>query len=124
MASLSKDQLKQLLLSGTQLVKDAVDGRLSFVEFLSKYDNFYYYNALDGHEDDDEGRRMLAQFSDVVVLHRCVQEEIINCAYVGENGRKADFEAAGRIDAAQAVERLRRLTEKYGLTEVLERLQS
>ena len=43
-------ELIKSLEAATALVADVVAGRISPKDFIQEYGNFYYYNALDGHE--------------------------------------------------------------------------
>jgi hypothetical protein len=123
MTMLTESLLKEILTEGTRLVRDAAAGSLSIGEFMRRYNDFYYYNALDGHEEDEEGKELLARFADAVSLHRQVQEDIVDKIYLGDPSRIGEFKAAGRIDAQEALERLGEAAKQHELERLIARLQ-
>jgi hypothetical protein len=60
---------KKELLRGTVLIKSFFDKNIDLITFNNRYDNFYYYNALDGHEGPIDLR-----YLNHVELHKVVQE--------------------------------------------------
>jgi hypothetical protein len=98
-------------------------GSLAIPEFVKRYDNFYYYNALDGHEEGEEGKRLLAVFSDAVKLHKHVQEDVVDNLYLGEPGYLDQFKEAGRIAAQEGVARLLNILKGYDLNDMIAQLE-
>ena len=45
-----KEEIKKSIENATQLVNSVIEGDITITEFIEKYDNFYYVEALDGHE--------------------------------------------------------------------------
>jgi len=123
MTTLTENLLMEILTEGTRLVRDAAAALLPIREFIERYNNFYYYNALDGHEEDEEGKELLARFANAVSLHQEVQEDIVDKIYLGEPSRIDEFKAAGRIDPQEALERLGEATKRHKLDELILSLQ-
>ena len=59
------------------LVRQCVSGALGFWEFCEKYNEFYAYYALDGHESDDEEPLLLKKFAFRIEPHRVISYEIL-----------------------------------------------
>lgn len=123
MTVLTESLLKEILTEGNRLVRDAAAGSLPISEFVKHYNDFYYYNALDGHEEDEEGKVLLARFADAISLHRQVQEDIVDKVYLGDPSRIGEFKAAGRIDEQEALERLREAAKRHNLDVLIAQLQ-
>lgn len=116
-------ELLESLRSGTVLIADAVGGRISVEDFVRRYDNFYYYEALDGHEADSETRDLFNKYRNLISLHEEVQTKIVDITYLGPKDNAAQFIAAGRITPESAAKRLNELAKKYDLSLWFERLR-
>jgi hypothetical protein len=116
--------LKQILQAGTRLVLDAACKRISIPDFIREYGNFYYYNALDGHEASDEGKRLLEKYAEATRLHAEVQQCVVDLTYLGDASQKEAYLQAGRIEPDEALRRLERLVKEHEAAEILSRIDS
>ncbi len=117
-----KEELRESLRQGTSLVAEVVQGRISIAEFVVRYDNFFYYEALDGHEADAQEHQLLDEYREIISLHEQVQTSVVDLIYLDNDGRREEFLAAGRIDPETAARRLGDLTRQYKLTSWLQEL--
>ena len=120
---MERNQLKETLIRGTLLISRFLDGQCSFRDFVRQYDNFYYYEALDGHEATEHQREVLQRYRNVVSLHKNVQMDVVDVAFLGPEAQERMYLAAGRIDATEAEARLRDLCLRYDINSLLETLQ-
>ena len=116
-------ELAAELLRGTELVARFAGGELSTRAFVDAYANFYYFNALDGHEAGPGTSRLLSRFSAACRLHEAVQCEAVDLAYFGTDD-PAPYLAAGRILERDVLPRVRQLCESHGLQRVLAQLRA
>lgn len=117
-------ELLESLRSATLLIDDAMNGRISMEEFVKRYDNFYYYEALDGHEADSQIRQLLDKYRELVLLHEEVQANVVDITYLGPKEDAEEFTAAGRILPEKAAQKLAELARKYELAHWFERLRA
>ena len=116
-----KNELVSALRRATSLVNRLVSKEVSIKQFVKKYDNFFYYEALDGHEANAQQQHLLSEFSEVVSFHERVQN-VVDLVYLGSNKQKQQYIDAGRIDLERAEQRLRFLATEYNVTRLLEHL--
>ena len=109
------------LIRGTELVSEAAAGSLALADFLARYDSFFYFNSLDGHEKTATHTRFLSEFSKVCALHRAIQVEVVDRLYSGE--RRAEFEKAGRLWIDDAAPRIREIAREHADGELLAELR-
>jgi hypothetical protein len=121
-AMTDKGELLEVLLDGTTLVAELVEGKVSVEDFLRTYGNFYYYNALDGHEATPEQRGVLEDYAEVCRLHERVQG-IVDLVYAGDEPNP-QYEAAGRILGDEAARRIVSLAEEVGVSSLLSTLRA
>jgi len=121
MTNYEKELLEELE-SGTALVVALAGKTISPEEFLQRYDNFYYFNALDGHEASESQKRVLDTVRTWCALHQQVQD-VVNLVYRSEVPLR-DYEAAGRIRPAEAGQRIAVLANKVGVADLLEGIQT
>jgi hypothetical protein len=103
----SEEELLFTLNEHDQLIRDCVSGRISFRDFLNKYDTFYMTSALDGHESSPDEKDLFAVHEDRIAPHRRVWERIIGgglCA--DEDAKKESYIQAGRFGSDEGLERL------------------
>jgi len=96
---MNSNELAVALARATDLVLQFARGSLSADTFVSKYGNFYYYEAFDGHEESLAG--VPAEFQLAIELHRRVQEEVVNRLALSPYSPE-QLREAGRIDVPQA----------------------
>ncbi|WP_139227342.1 MULTISPECIES: hypothetical protein [unclassified Pseudoxanthomonas] len=119
---MSSGELATALARSTQVVRRFISGELSAQEFISEYDNFFYFEAFDGHEAssareyEDRARRWIA-----IELHRRIQEEVVNSIVLSGYSQEVMRES-GRIGELEARERARAICAEKGLDAILEDL--
>jgi len=108
------------LIKMTRLVREFALGAVNAQSFIDEYSNFYYYEALDGHEASsalpagDTVRLSLA-----VELHRRIQEEVVNKISLDPEFSIESLKMAGRLTASEARERALRICTDVGIEAVL-----
>lgn len=123
---MKQNELGMSLSRATRIVRSFASGNLSAAKFVEDYANFYYYEALDGHETssahstEDERQR----FWIAIELHRRIQIEVVNLMLLDSPYSRSEILAAGRIDEAEARERARQICVDKGLDAILEILQN
>ncbi len=103
----SESDLIAVLDRGDELVRLCAAGRISFGDFLAKYDNLYWFHALDGHESDQLGQDVLAKYAARIAPHQAVAETVLAKACPDADAALDSFHSAGRIGSIEAVARLR-----------------
>ncbi|GAA5172991.1 hypothetical protein [Viridibacterium curvum] len=88
------------------LVRQCVAGELSFFDFCEKYNDFYAYWALDGHESDEEERTLLEKHDSLIEPHRVIAYEILGKLCSDEDAKLDSYINAGRFGSAEAMKRL------------------
>lgn len=78
-----------------ELVRLCAAGQLSFADFCTSYDNFYWSYALDGHESDSTGLAILTKHADRIAPHQVVAETVLS------------YRSAGSVGAEEAVDKLK-----------------
>jgi hypothetical protein len=96
-----------------QLISDCVSERISFQEFLKKYDDFYGYYALDGHESDLEEQRLFNTHKNRITPHLEVWESIMSGLCADEDAQKEAYIQANRFGSDEGFRRLKVIGEKY-----------
>lgn len=91
------------------LIRQCVQGHLSFDDFCSEYHDYYAFYALDGHESDEEERKLLEKHEKRIEPHRIVAEEILAGVCSDADAQLEIYQRAGRFGSAEAVRRLREL---------------
>jgi hypothetical protein len=107
----SEEELLSTLDQYDRLVRDCAAGRISFQEFIDRYDTFYMTYALDGHESDPEEKELLVVHKDRIAPHRKIWERIIGgglCA--DEDARKESYIQAGRFGSDEGLRRLKEIS--------------
>ena len=110
----SENDLLSTLEKHDQLIDDCVSERISFSEFLEKYDTFYMTYALDGHESDLEEQTLFETYEIRIAPHREVWDRIIGgglCA--DEDAQKESYIQANRFGSVEGLKRLKEIYEKF-----------
>ena len=115
-------QLAEELARGTQLVASIIRGDLDGEDFVQQYDNFYHYNALDGHEADEEMTRALDGFDNVCEFHRGVQE-LVDLVFRCTDA-DGQYRLAGRIAPNELRPRILELAASVGVKSLFTRLEA
>jgi hypothetical protein len=114
-----KDQIIRALVNATLLIVRFLKGDISLQEFVKEYGSFYYYEALDGHEADDEQKQVLNELQDIVVFHEKIQYEVVDAVYFEGNEKNI---GKGRLTPDQAKEHFERLCYEYDVENILNKL--
>lgn len=122
-SGMSRKEFVQEMIRGTELIVEGASGSLGIRQFIASYDNFYHYNALDGHEADSAIASHLVEFADACRLHEAVQTEVIDQVYLGHENLE-QYVAAGRILPDEASDRLREIAETHDAAAVLKKLRA
>lgn len=121
---MSENVLKSILLEGTRLVQEIASNRVSMESFLKRYDNFYYYNALDGHEADSQETSLLKKYSTVISLHKDIQTTVVDVVYLGDKASSSEYFRSGRISIEDAMIRIIEISKKYKLDKLLSKFEN
>jgi len=116
---MDENVFKEILYDGTLLVKKIVSKEITFVDFIEQYNNFYYYNALDGHEADDITKSLLVKFSGVISLHKEIQTTVADVLYLGNQVNSSKLQNSGRIDVDQAMQRIATISKSYNIDSLI-----
>ena len=107
---INENDFKRILYDGTFLVNKVVSDEIDIKSFVKEYNNFYYYNALDGHEADENLKQLFKKYSDVIELHEQIQTNVVNLVYLKDDGNLQEYLDAGRISVDQALDTIKRIT--------------
>ena len=109
----SESDLLTTLERHDRLVFDCAAERISFLEFLEKYDTFYMTFALDGHESDPEERDLFATHEKRIAPHREIWERIIGGGLCSdEDAQKDSYIQANRFGSDEGLRRLKEISRK------------
>jgi hypothetical protein len=104
----------------TKLVREFALGSVDAQVFIEKYSNFYYYEALDGHEASSalhpESKMKLGP---AIELHRRVQENVVNKISFDAGLSAEAMRMAGRLSPTEAREQALRICADVGIEVVL-----
>lgn len=103
----SENDLLIALAKHENLVRLCVAGQMSFSDFCDRYNDFYAYYALDGHESDDEERALLEKHERLIEPHRIISYEILGRVCSDADAELESYRLAGRFGSAEARERLK-----------------
>ena len=90
-----------------------MQGEITFDYFCEKYNNYWSFYALDGHESDDEEREILHRYEERIELHRVIALEILGPLCSEEDATRDIFMQAGRFGSGVALQRLVALWVKH-----------
>ncbi len=102
----SESDLLKIIAEHDALVRHCLAGKLSFWEFCEKYNDFYAYYALDGHESDEEERALLEKHDRLIEPHRIIAYDILGQVCADTDAELESYKQAGRFGAAEALARL------------------
>lgn len=115
-----KDSLSESLQKATAIVMRFCLGRMSVEAFLEEYGNFYYYEALDGHEGSSGSlRRPMLRLA--IELHKRIQEDVVNRVLLGSYSPQELMEA-GRLDEAHARFKALEICSEVGARAIMEQI--
>lgn len=109
----SEPDLIEALEIHDKIIIDCVGGLLSFWDFVEKYNDFYWYYALDGHESVEGEQSLLNKYYDRILPHREISETILNKVCSKDDANKEAYQKANRIGPDLAVSMLNEIVSKH-----------
>jgi hypothetical protein len=108
----SEQDLIKYLEIHDEIVFECINGQLDFWAFCEKYNNFYDYCALDGHESDAEELALFSNHRDRILFHERIREEVLYKVCSDEDAKKSSYIASGRFGSNVALEKLKLIGSK------------
>ncbi len=105
----SEAELLDALNHNDELVHLCAESKISFEDFLIKYNNFYWSFPLDGHESDQSGLSVLAKYSSRIALHKVIAETILSKICSEADALKESYKIEGRFGSSEAIARLKQV---------------
>src|SRR4051794_11901997 len=72
----SEEEFLRIVDEHDRLIQQCAHGLITFKDFLEKYDYFYGFYALDGHESDEHERSMFERFEVRIRPHEKLVEDV------------------------------------------------
>ncbi|WP_457318179.1 hypothetical protein [Stenotrophomonas sp. P5_B8] len=117
---LNDQDVEQSIYCATMLVRRFVCCEISARSFVESYGNFYYYEALDGHEASSAlNPAELAKLKFAVELHRRIQEQVVNALVLDSPLSAEALKAAGRLLEPDARAHAQSICAEVGLDALL-----
>ncbi len=110
------------LRTATLLVERWRKGDCTLQELVGEYGDYYHYEALDGHEANEDQKRILAEFSEFIEPHQKITLDVVDAVYFGDEFSEKQLEETHRIGMDVAEKRLRDLCRQYDIEGLLKRL--
>ena len=110
----SEQEMLSIIEKHNRIINECISGNITFQEFLDKYNNFYAYYALDGHESDLEEQKLLEKYENKIALHREVFE-MLSGLCSDEDANKDSYIRANRFGSKEGLRRLKVISEKYSI---------
>ena len=116
---------REILLEGTVLIEQLALDKTSVKDFIRKYNNFYYYNALDGHEANDQTKSFLEKYSLVISLHKDIQVNFVDKIYFANNEAcLLSLSSKEQISKFNIKQKLNELLKNYNIKRLLTQLSN
>lgn len=103
----SEDDLVRSIDAHDDLVLQCVSGAISFEEFSKRYNDFYAWYALDGHESDEEEQALLEKYDARIEPHRVIAYDILGKVCADDDAKLGSYKQAGRFGSQEAIRRLK-----------------
>lgn len=104
----------------TKLVREFALGSVGAQAFIERYSNFYYYEALDGHEPSSMPHpESLMNLRSAIELHRRIQEDVVNKISLDAGFSAEAIRTAGRLAPSEARDLALRICADVGIESVL-----
>jgi hypothetical protein len=110
----SEAALLEVIRIHDQLLESVASGELDFCDFCEKYNDFYAFYALDGHESDAGEQAWLEKYNTLIEPHRVVYEDILSLVCSDDDAKREIYKQAGRIGSFEAVRRIKLLLKNAG----------
>ncbi|MGF6418249.1 hypothetical protein ABH900_001728 [Stenotrophomonas sp. AN71] len=109
----------------TRLVGSFAVGAVAAQDFIGRYSNFYYYDALDGHEASSALQpEHMQRLGRAVELHRRIQEEVVNRISLDAGYSVEALKLAGRLGPSEAQELALRICAEVGIEAILSAIRA
>ena len=109
----SESELIKTLKLYDELILQCSEGKISFSDFLVKYDSFYPRFALDGHESDEEELLLLKKYKNKIEPHKIIIEDVLGRLCSDDDAKKEIYIKAGRYGSDVALVKLKEVAQKY-----------
>lgn len=97
-----------------EFIRQCVSQEITFQDFLRKYNDFYDYYPLNGHESDSEELKLFEKHKYKIALHREISE-VLNVLCSDEDAVKEIYKKAGRFGSEEGLKRLKEISKKYSI---------
>lgn len=111
----SEQEFLQTIEKYNQVIKNCVEEKITFQKFLDKYDSFYGYYALDGHESDLEEQEMFEKYEIKINIHLEIWEKVLTGICSDEDAVKESYILANRFGSIEGLRRLKEISKKYSI---------
>jgi hypothetical protein len=96
-----------------EIVRECLSEKITFEEFMIKYNSFHYY-ALDGHGSDEEEQNLFEKHKDKILPHLEIMEKLLG--YRPETGAVKDpHTQANHFGSEEGLRYLKEICEKYNI---------
>jgi hypothetical protein len=112
---MTEEELEMVLEKLDGLVASCVSGQLTIDQFFEEYGYPTGEYALDGHESDEDERRVLRKHEKQIKLHFEITEVILHQLCTREQATENAYRKAGRIGPDEALVWLKQVAAKYCL---------
>ncbi len=109
----SESDLVKALNEHDSLVRQCVNGKVSFWDFTKKYNDFYAFYALDGHESDEEENLLLKKYKERIKPHQVIAYDILGKVCSDDDVKKQIYINTGRFGSDVALQKLKEVVDKY-----------
>ena len=96
-----------------ELILQCSRGELSWSDFLSRYNDFPWYYALDGHESDEEEKILLQRYKKRIDTHLAFADQFLSYLCKDEDSKKEEYIKAGRFGTDVASDKIKTFVLKY-----------
>ncbi len=110
------------LRTATLLVDRWRKGDCTLHEFVGEYGDYYHYEALDGHEANDDQKQVLADLSAFIELHEKITFDVVDAVYLGDGVTAKQLEELHRVGIDATEKRLKDLCHQYDIEALLKKL--
>jgi len=111
----SELEIVEIIMRLNALVEKCASGEIKFDQFIKEYGYPIGEYALDGHESNEEGRRLIKAQESKLRPHILITERILNYLCSEEQAKDPAYIKALRIGPEQAFIVLREIASEYGI---------
>lgn len=110
----SEQELLSAIEKHNHIIRECVAGKITFQEFLNKYNDFYAYYALDGHESDLNEQELFEKHENKIAPH-CEIIEMLNGLCSDEDAVKDSYIQANRFGSEEGLKKLKKISIKFSI---------